>query len=109
VIDGEAVARDENGVAVFDRLREKRISQPCIDERPKPLACFSVAAILFITGCSPEGRPRQPRARSPASLRQASQTFFQQIYAFTGRACCGLVEICGSLKLQSLEGASNWV
>src|SRR5262249_25495855 len=27
--------------------------QPSIDERPKPLACFSVAAILFITGCSP--------------------------------------------------------
>jgi len=26
LIDGEAVACDENGVAVFDRLREKRIS-----------------------------------------------------------------------------------
>src|SRR5262249_52710542 len=85
-------------------------AQPFIDERPQPLACFSVAAILFITGCSPEGRRREPRARSPDSLRQgASQTFFQQIYAFTGRACCGLVEICGSLKLRLLEGASNWV
>src|SRR5262245_5562153 len=32
----------------------------------------------------PEGLRRQPKARSPASLRQgASQTFFQQIYAFT--------------------------
>ena len=32
----------------------------------------------------PEGVRRQPKARSPASLRQgASQTFFQQIYAFT--------------------------
>jgi hypothetical protein len=33
----------------------------------------------------PESLRRQPKARSPASLRQgASQTFFQQIYAFTG-------------------------
>src|SRR5215813_349996 len=32
----------------------------------------------------PEGLRRQPKARSPASLRQgASQTFFQQIYVFT--------------------------
>jgi hypothetical protein len=32
----------------------------------------------------PEGFRRQPKARSPASLRQgASQTFFQQIYVFT--------------------------
>ena len=31
----------------------------------------------------PEGLRRQPKARSPASLRQgASQTFFQQIYVF---------------------------
>ena len=34
-------------------------------------------------GMLPEGR-RQRKAHSPASLRQgASQTFFQQIYAFT--------------------------
>src|SRR5262249_4976855 len=32
----------------------------------------------------PEGLRRQPKARSPASIRQgASQTFFQQIYVFT--------------------------
>ena len=49
--------------------------QSSIDERPEPLACLSVAAI-------PESLRRQPKARSPASLRQgASQTFFQQIYA----------------------------
>jgi hypothetical protein len=36
----------------------------------------------------PEGLRRQRKARSPASLRQgASQTFFQQIYAFTKWSC----------------------
>jgi hypothetical protein len=35
-------------------------------------------------GMLPEGLRRQPKARSPASLRQgASQTFFPQIYVFT--------------------------
>src|SRR6516162_3781385 len=39
---------------------------------------------VHLAGMLPEGVRRQPKARSPASLRQgASQTFFQQIYAFT--------------------------
>src|SRR5262249_37302568 len=58
--------------------------QPSIDERPKPLACHLRRRYSLHHGMLPEGLRRQPKARSPASLRQgASQTFFQQIYAFT--------------------------
>src|SRR5262249_38313550 len=58
--------------------------QPSIDERPKPLACLLRRRYSLHHGMLPEGLRRQPKARSPASLRQgASQTFFQQIYAFT--------------------------
>src|SRR5262249_51924269 len=58
--------------------------QPSIDERPKPLACLLRRRYSLHHGMLPEGFRRQPKARSPASLRQgASQTFFQQIYAFT--------------------------
>src|SRR5262249_21622350 len=60
--------------------------QPSIDERPKPLACLLRRRYSLHHGMLPEGLRRQPKARSPASLRQgASQTFFQQIYAFTDR------------------------
>src|SRR5262249_20453491 len=60
--------------------------QPSIDERPKPLACLLRRRYSLHHGMLPEGFRRQPKARSPASLRQgASQTFFQQIYAFTRR------------------------
>src|SRR5262249_5858445 len=58
--------------------------QPSIDERPKPLACLLRRRYSLHHGMLPEGLRRQPKARSPASLRQgASQSFFQQIYAFT--------------------------
>jgi hypothetical protein len=59
--------------------------QPSVDQRPKALAYFLRRRYSLRHGMLPEGHRRQPIARSPASLRQgASQTFFQQTYAFTG-------------------------